>query len=79
MPRALQTYNMEDTIEEVIYIRLVVPGPFLFSFRPAMYLMNLKSCHPLVSVICSLFSVPVLQLSQFRASERITEETDNCI
>lgn len=53
MPKAFQRYNMVDTIEEVIYIRLVVPGPFPFSFGPAMYLMNLKSCHPLENVICT--------------------------
>lgn len=51
MPKAFQRYNMEDTIVEVIYIRLVVPRPFPFSLRAAMYLMNLKFCHAPASVI----------------------------
>lgn len=50
MPKAFRSYNMEDTIEKVIHIRLLVPGPFPFSFGLAVYLTDLKSSHPLESV-----------------------------
>lgn len=73
MPKAFQRYNMEDTIEEVIYIRLFVPGPFRCSFRPAMYLMNPKSCHPLVSVIST--NIYGLLQSSFCASAVVSSGT----
>lgn len=83
---SLSKGNMEDTTGELIYIRLVVPGPIPFSFGPAMYLMNLKLCHPLESVICTntygLLQPPFCASAaviSVQGPERITEETDNYI
>lgn len=50
MPKSFKSSDMEDTIEKVIAIRLLVPGPSPFSSGLAMYLTNLKSSHPLQSV-----------------------------